>query len=133
VSELGQNRHRARERALEIFYESTIKERPITVIVPELRTKPDAYVLELLTSAVDHQTQANELMSEMSIDWPLERIALVDRLIMTLAVGEMLMDDAPPMAVILDEAVELAKVYSTDGSSSYVNGVLSSIAQRLLD
>jgi transcription antitermination protein NusB len=133
VSELGQNRHRARERALEIFYESTIKERPVSIVVPELRTKPDAYVLALLTSAVDHQTEANELMSEMSIDWPLERIALVDRLIMTLAVGEMLMENAPPVAVILDEAVELAKVYSTDGSSSYVNGVLSSIAQRLLD
>ena len=102
-------------------------------MVPELRTKPDAYVLALLTSAVDHQDQANELMSEMSIDWPLERIALVDRLIMTLAVGEMLMDNAPPVAVILDEAVELAKVYSTDGSSSFVNGVLSSIAQRLFD
>jgi N utilization substance protein B len=133
VSELGQNRHRARERALEIFYESTIKERPVSVVVPELRTKPDAYVLALLTSAVDHQDRANELMSEMSIDWPLERIALVDRLIMTLAVGEMLMDNAPPVAVILDEAVELAKVYSTDGSSSFVNGVLSSIAQRLFD
>jgi transcription antitermination protein NusB len=133
VSELGQNRHRARERALEIFYESTIKERPVAIIVPELRAKPDAYVLELLTSAVDHQDRANELMTEMSIDWPLERIALVDRLIMTLAVGEMLMDNPPPVAVILDEAVELAKVYSTDGSSSFVNGVLSSIAQRLLD
>jgi N utilization substance protein B len=133
VSELGQNRHRARERALEIFYESTIKERPVAIIVPELRTTPDSYVLELLTSAVDHQDQANELMTELSIDWPLERIALVDRLIMTLAVGEMLMDNAPPVAVILDEAVELAKVYSTDGSSSFVNGVLSSIAQRLLD
>jgi transcription antitermination protein NusB len=133
VSELGQNRHRARERALEIFYESTIKERPVAVIVPELRTTPDAYVLELLASAVAHQVEANELMSELSIDWPLERIALVDRLIMTLAVGEMLMENAPPAAVILDEAVELAKVYSTDGSSSFVNGVLSSIAQRLLD
>jgi transcription antitermination protein NusB len=133
VSELGQNRHRARERALEIFYESTIKERPVAVIVPDLRTTPDAYVLELLASAVAHQVEANELMSELSIDWPLERIALVDRLIMTLAVGEMLMENAPPAAVILDEAVELAKVYSTDGSSSFVNGVLSSIAQRLLD
>ena len=52
---------------------------------------------------------------------------------MTLAIGEMLMENAPPVAVILDEAVEMAKVYSTDGSSSFVNGVLSSIAQRLLD
>jgi transcription antitermination protein NusB len=133
VSELGQNRHRARERALEIFYESTIKERPVAIILTELSTRPDPYVVELLTSAADHQTQANELVSEFSIDWPLERIALVDRLIMTLAIGEMLMENAPPVAVILDEAVEMAKVFSTDGSSSFVNGVLSSIAQRLLD
>ena len=51
---------------------------------------------------------------------------------MTMAVGEMLMDDAPPKAVILDEAVELAKVYSTDGSASFVNGVLASIAENIL-
>ncbi|MGB8178730.1 MAG: transcription antitermination factor NusB [Acidimicrobiales bacterium] len=133
MSELGQNRHRARERALEIFYESTIKERPVAVVLTELSTRPDPYVVAVLTSAADHQGRANELMTEMSIDWPLERIALVDRLIMTLAVGEMLMEDAPPVAVILDEAVELAKVYSTDGSSSFVNGVLSSIAQRLVE
>jgi N utilization substance protein B len=49
-----------------------------------------------------------------------------------MAVGEMLMNDAPPKAVILDEAVELAKIYSTDGSPSFVNGVLSSIAEQLL-
>lgn len=133
MSELGQNRHRARERALEILYESTIKERPVAIVLTELSTRPDAYVVALLTSAADHQSQANELMSELSIDWPLERIALVDRLIMTLAIGEMLMENAPPVAVILDEAVEMAKIFSTDGSSSFVNGVLSSVAQRLLD
>ena len=133
MSELGQNRHRARERALEILYESTIKERPVAIILTELSTRPDAYVVALLTSAAEHQSQANELMSELSIDWPLERIALVDRLIMTLAIGEMLMENAPPVAVILDEAVEMAKIFSTDGSSSFVNGVLSSVAQRLLD
>jgi len=55
-------------------------------------------------------------------------MALLDRLILTMATGEMLMTDGPPMAVILDEAVELAKTYSTDGSPSFVNGVLSSIA-----
>jgi N utilization substance protein B len=44
----------------------------------------------------------------------------------------MLMPNAPPLAVILDEAVELAKVYSTDGSPAFVNGVLSSIAENIL-
>lgn len=131
MSELGRSRHQARERALEIFYEASIKGRSATVIVSELNTRPDDYVIELLRSAELHQSRADELISEFSIDWPLERIALIDRLIMTLAVGEMLTDNPPPVAVILDEAVELAKVFSTDGSSSFVNGVLSSIAQRV--
>jgi N utilization substance protein B len=133
VSELGRNRHRARERALEIFYESAIKERPVSVILTELNTRPDEYTVTLVVSAETHQARANELISEFSIDWPLDRIALVDRLIMTLAVGEMLLENPPPTAVILDEAVELAKVFSTDGSSSFVNGVLSSIAKTVLD
>lgn len=132
MSELGRSRHQARERALEIFYESSIKGRPAALIVSELNVRPDNYVLALLNSAEQHQARAEELISEFSIDWPLDRIALIDRLIMTLAIGEMLMENAPPIAVILDEAVEMAKVFSTDGSSSFVNGVLSSVAQRVL-
>jgi transcription antitermination protein NusB len=131
VSELGRSRHQARERALEIFYESSIKGRSATIIVSELNVRPDNYVIALLTSAEQHQARADELISEFSIDWPLDRIALIDRLIMTLAIGEMLMENAPPLPVILDEAVEMAKVFSTDGSSSFVNGVLSAIAQRI--
>ncbi len=132
MSELGRSRHQARERALEIFYESSMKGRPATVIVSELNVRPDNYVIALLTSAEQHQAQADELIGEFSIDWPLDRIAVIDRLVMTLAIGEMLMENAPPLAVILDEAVEMAKIFSTDGSSSFVNGVLSSVAQRVL-
>ena len=108
-----------------------MKERPVLVVVEELNLRPDDYALALLTSSERNEPRANELISEFSIDWPLDRIALIDRLIMTLAIGEMLMENAPPLAVILDEAVEMAKVFSTDGSSSFVNGVLSAIAQRV--
>ncbi len=133
MSELGRRRHHARERALELFYESTIKERPITVILNELNTRPDEYTVALLLSTAAHQDVANELISEFAIDWPLERIAVVDRLIMTLAVGELSLDDPPPLAVVLDEAVELAKTFSTDGSPSFVNGVLSAMAPSVLE
>jgi N utilization substance protein B len=132
LSEHGTKRHHSRERALEILYEASIKERSVEAVLNELALRPDEYTIEVLTSASLHQGEANELISTFAIDWPLERIALVDRLVMTLAVGEMLMNDAPPVAVILDEAVELAKVYSTDGSGSFVNGVLSSIAENIL-
>jgi N utilization substance protein B len=132
VSELGAQRHHARERALEIFYEATIKERTIAEVLNQLGIRPDEYTVAILVSAEQNQEKANELISEFAVDWTLDRIAIVDRLVMTMAVGEMLMENAPPKAVVLDEAVELAKVYSTDGSPSFVNGVLSSIAEKLL-
>jgi len=132
VSELGAQRHQARERALEIFYEATIKERTIAEVLNQLGIRPDEYTVAILVSAEQNQQKANELISEFAVDWTLDRIAIVDRLVMTMAVGEMLMENAPPKAVVLDEAVELAKIYSTDGSPSFVNGVLSSIAEKLL-
>ena len=132
MSELGAQRHHARERALEIFYEATIKERTIAEVLNQLGIRPDEYTVAILVSAEQNQEKANELISEFAVDWTLDRIAIVDRLVMTIAVGEMLMENAPPKAVVLDEAVELAKVYSTDGSPSFVNGVLSSIAEKLL-
>jgi transcription antitermination protein NusB len=133
VSELGQQRHRARERALEILYEANMKDRPASVVLFELALEPDPYTLELLRAAEAATAQAEDLITRFSDSWPLERIAVVDRLIMTLAVGEMQLKDAPPRAVILDEAVQLAKEFSTDGSGSFVNGLLSTIADELLE
>jgi N utilization substance protein B len=131
VSELGVQRHLSRERALEILYEATIKGRDVLTVVNELPLRPDDYAVSLLASVGHHQDEANDLISRFAVDWPLDRIAIVDRLVMTLAIGELLMDDAPPKAVVLDEAVELAKVFSTDGSPSFVNGVLSACAESL--
>jgi N utilization substance protein B len=133
VSELGASRHRSRERAVELLYEASMKDRSVAVVINELAVPPDAYTATLLAASLEHQERALDLISRFSIDWPLERMALLDRLILTLATSEMLMDDAPPTAVILDEAVELAKTYSTDASPSFVNGVLSSIADEITE
>jgi len=131
VSEFGAQRHLARERALELLYEASIKERPVTMILVELPVAPDAYAVALVNAATLRRERAHELISAHSIDWPLERIALIDRLVMELAVGELLMDDAPPRAVVLDEAVEIAKTYSGDNAPYFVNGVLTAIADDL--
>jgi N utilization substance protein B len=131
VSELGVSRHRSRERAVELLYEAAMKDRSVAAVINELAVPPDAYTKALLGASLEHQERALELISRFSIDWTLDRMALLDRLILTLATSEMLMEDAPPTAVILDEAVELAKTYSTDGSPSFVNGVLSSIADEI--
>jgi N utilization substance protein B len=50
---------------------------------------------------------------------------------MIMAIGELLLDEPPPRAVVMDEAVEMAKVFSTDGSAAFVNGVLSACVEHL--
>jgi N utilization substance protein B len=131
VSELGAQRHRSRARALELLYEAAMKQRPVSVIAAALPVPPDDYTAVLLAAVTAHEGHALELIERFSIDWPLDRMALIDRLVLTLATSEILMADPPPTAVVLDEAVELAKTYSTDASPSFVNGVLSSIAEEL--
>ena len=131
MSARGAERHRARERALEILYEANIKNRPVNSILAALAIVPDPYTVEVLLSTEQHVNRAEELISKHSHDWALDRLALIDRLIMTMAIGELLLPDAPPTAVVLDEAVELAQVYSTEGSGSFVNGVLAACSEDL--
>ena len=131
MSELGAQRRLARERALELLYEATIKDRPVGDILAALPVAPNPYTVALLVSAETHRARAHELMSQFSHEWSLERFALIDRLIMTLAIGELLQEEPPPTAVILDEAVELAKTYSTEGSGSFVNGLLAACVTQL--
>ncbi|MBU6496037.1 MAG: transcription antitermination factor NusB [Acidobacteria bacterium] len=129
MSERGAARHRARERALEILYEADIKARPVAEILNSLALAPDPYCRDLVLSADQHRIETHELITRYSQDWPLERIAVVDRLILTLAMGEIRMIDSPPRAVVLDEAVELAKTFSTEGSGSFVNGLLVAMTE----
>jgi len=131
LSELGRRRHRARARALELAYEANMKSRAFTLIVGELPVTPDPYTVLILTSAEENQVRIEQLIEQFSREWPLERLAVVDRLIMTLALAELIMSEPPPTAVVLDEAVELAKVYSTEESASFVNGVLAACVEHL--
>ena len=125
MSEHGAAQHRRRERAFELLYEQSIKGRSTASLLNDLPFQPDAYTVELLRAVEQHHEWAESLLSAHSNEWPLERMALVDRIIMTLALCELRMVDAPPRAVVLDEAVEFAKTYSTDASPSFVNGLLA--------
>jgi N utilization substance protein B len=108
-----------------------MKGRPFASIVSELMVLPDDYTVVILTSAEENRLRIEELIAEYAHGWTLERLALMDRLIMTLALGELILDDAPPVAVVLDESVEFAKTYSTEDSASFVNGVLAACVEHL--
>ena len=125
------SRHLSRERALEILYEAELKEVAPRAVLDSLSVAPDPFVVTLVESAAASRARAESAIATASAEWPLDRMAILDRLVMILAVGEVLSDQPAPDAVILDEAVELAKTYSTDASPRFVNGVLAAVLPAL--
>jgi len=105
-------------------------ETPATVVA-ELAVPPDPYAAHLIDAVSEHGEEADRMVADASIGWPPERMAVVDRLVLRLATCELLDPTGPPGAVVLDEAVELAKVYSTDESGRFVNGILSTILEAV--
>jgi transcription antitermination protein NusB len=121
-------RHQQRERALSLLYEAELKGAAPLAVVEALPVAPDPYVRTLLEHAAATRDEADRRIAAASVGWPLERMAVVDRLVLRLAVAELLDPAGPPPAVVIDEAVELAKEYSTDESGRFVNGILATIA-----
>ena len=124
----GAPRHQQRERALSLLYEAELKGQSPVDVLRGLPVQPDSYVCALVQGAEDTRAEADVRITAASVGWPLDRMAVIDRLVLRLAVAELLAVDGPPMAVVIDEAVELVKTYSTDDSGSFVNGILSTIA-----
>jgi N utilization substance protein B len=131
MADAGASRHQQRERALGLLYEAELKAQSPLEVLADLPLRPDDYVCTLLHHAVETRAEADRLIASASVGWPLDRMAVVDRIVLRLAVAELLDAEGPPKAVVIDEAVELAKTYSTDDSGSFVNGILSTIATEV--
>jgi N utilization substance protein B len=121
-------RHQQRERALSLLYEAELKGEAPLQVVDALPLPPDPFVRALIEQVVASREEADRRIAAASVGWPLERMAVIDRIVLRMAVAELLDADGPPVAVVIDEAVELVKAYSTDESGRFVNGILSTIA-----
>lgn len=124
-------RHQSRERALSLLYEAELKGESVADVVAALPVAPDPFAASLVAACEAARPEADQLIAGASVGWPLERMAVVDRLVLQLAVAELLDPAGPPVPVVIDEAVELAKTYSTEESGGFVNGVLSTIAAKV--
>jgi N utilization substance protein B len=121
-------RHEAREHALALLYEAEMKQSSLPEVMEALAVIPDPYTTALLTAVADDGNRIDELIGAAAVGWEIDRMPVVDRTILRLATSELLFRPDVPVAVIIDEAVELAKQYSTEQSGGFVNGVLSTIA-----
>ncbi|NLN76295.1 MAG: transcription antitermination factor NusB [Armatimonadetes bacterium] len=88
-------------------------------------TQAREYAAELTRGVREHRSELDTLIARLSEGWPLDRQPAVDRNILRLAIFEIIYIDSVPAIVAVDEAVELAKKYSTAESGKFVNGVLA--------
>jgi transcription antitermination protein NusB len=124
-------RTKARKRAVDVLYEADLRRSdPLAVLRDRIADGnppvPD-HAVRLVEGAVEQGARIDELIEQHASGWSLDRLPDVDRAILRMATYELLWVDDVPDAVVIDEAVELAKALSTDDSPAYVNGVLGAI------
>lgn len=124
-------RREARERALSLLYEAEVKEERPADVVDALPVAPDPYAAELVEGVGANAAEIDGLIRRFAKGWTLERMPAVDRAVLRLGTFELGWRPDVPTGAVIDEAVELAKQYSTDDSGRFVNGMLARIAEEL--
>ena len=127
-------RRKARAIALQALYEidsagrgeGTVIERLLAEA--ELDEENNAFVRELVAGVVQYKEKIDHNIRRFAPSWPIEQIAVIDRNILRLAIFEILFDNKVPVKVAINEAVELAKIFGSDNSAKFVNGVLGAVS-----
>ncbi len=126
-------RRLGRESVLKALYALELSNDPIEKVLADLLNREyfndntRRYVTSLLKNSVKNKDWCEKKVSEHLVNWNLDRVALLDRLILQMAISEIyFMEDIPPK-VSISEAIEIAKEYSTEESSSFVNGILDAV------
>lgn len=133
-------RHRSRRRALQVLFEWDMRGDSVDAAIQhyydtlyseesEQKPKQDRFMEELARGTVAKAAEIDKRIQETSQNWRLERMAVVDRNILRLAIYELGMK-ALPGPVVIDEALELARQFAGDESISFINGVLDAIRRE---
>ena len=134
-------RHRGREAAVQMLYQWEVGRLPLEEvrrvwgamtrdadpITPDLA----AFAASLAEGVVAHVAELDPLISEAAAHWRIERMNVLDRLVLRLAVYEFLHQPDTPATVIINEALELVRAFSSDEAVPFVNGILDAIKRRL--
>ena len=133
-------RHRSRKRALQVLFQWDIRGESIERAIEnyydtlyseeqETQPKPDRFMEELARGTAEKSAEIDRQIEAKAANWRLERMAVVDRNILRLAIYELGRSEVPP-PVVIDEALELARQFSNDESLSFINGVLDAVYKQ---
>ncbi|MEO0562596.1 MAG: transcription antitermination factor NusB [Chloroflexota bacterium] len=135
-SDKGQERSIARRLALQILYETDSADHDPGPAIKEhlgryaLRQLTSDYTVRLVHGVTEMQERLDMIIQTVAQEWPLDQVAIVDRNILRIAVYEYAFIGGLPVGVVTDEAVTLARVFGTDASLRFVNGVLGSVFEN---
>ena len=130
------SRTQARDLVLQSLYAAEIgkTDNPVAfaeiVETAELSGKALEFARQLFDQVGEQRSWADQVISELAHNWKLERIAVIDQIVLRMAMTELKVMPDTPVKVVLNEAIELAKRYSTAESSRFVNGILDSFVKN---
>ncbi|MGW7520653.1 transcription antitermination factor NusB [Streptomyces sp. NPDC054796] len=131
-------RNKARKRAFQIIFEADQRGSAVTDVLADWirlarsddRQPPvSEYTMELIEGYAQNAPRIDELISTYSVGWTLDRMPVVDRCILRLGAYELIWSDETPDAVVIDEAIQLAREFSTDESPTFINGLLGRLKE----
>ncbi len=129
-------RRKAREHALQILFQLDIrKDKPSATVLKHFWAEYDpddevkAFAEEIVKGTFKHLAKINDLIHQCAKNWTLDRMAVVDRNVLRMAIYEILYRMDIPTSVTINEAIEIAKKFGTDESGAFVNGILDRVAR----
>ena len=129
------SRRQARELVLQALYLSAACDLPLETAFKTVASEPlteniQQFCEHLIEGIIEKKKEIDEILSRYTENWDLKRMATVDRNILRLSTFEILIDIDTPVSVIIDEAIEIAKNYSTEDSGKFVNGILDKVQKE---
>jgi N utilization substance protein B len=135
----GSRRRQTREKVLQVLYAHELSGEPIVPIMEEqlaeLKQNRDdfEFAKALVHSVLQHVKEIDKIIKAKVMHWETDRIAVVDRMILRMAIAELLYFPDIPPKVTINEAIEIGKIFSTANSGRFINGVLDAILEQLRD
>jgi len=130
------SRTKARGLALQVLYEYDLTGHPLGVIL-ERRLEEEKlddnlveFTNQIVTGVFPIIEKLDNIIAEHAPEWPLDQVAVVDRNILRIALWELAVSGTTPVKVAINEAIELAKIYGSDSSSRFINGVLGALVDH---
>jgi len=131
-------RHKAREATLQLLYlrefvgdVTGLNIEDFWALTEQTSPRLQTFALEIFHGVVEHMEEIDRVLQKASMNWRVQRMSLIDRNILRIAVFELLFVEDIPFRVSLDEAIEIGKKFGTKDSRIFINGVLDRVASNI--